>query len=130
MTFEKFDGLGEPCRNRLGVLVRAQIARDADQTDNRPGTIPNRQFRSQAPSWSPTGIPMQLQTVEDRFGRTQDPFILRVIQFTQLLRKNLPRAASQQFMFFTKATSVDQGLVDREITAMAIFQEKRDFRHM
>src|SRR3974390_2278180 len=110
--------------------MSAQITRDADQTDNRPGTIANGQLGGQTPSWSATCIPMQFQTVEDWFGRTQDRFILGVIQFTQLLRKNLPRAAAQQFMFFTKAASVPQGLVDREIPAMAIFQEKGDFRHM
>src|SRR4029077_15389322 len=86
--------------------------------------IAHRQLRSQTPTGSAMGVPMQFEVIDNCAARADDSLILLGVKFGELLWKDLLDMSAEQFLFIAATTSFNEGLIDGDVTAAGVFYKK------
>ena len=78
----------------------------------------------QAPAGFPRGVPVHVQVVHDRLARAQDLLVLLRIDLGQVPGEDLEDRSPQQLVLVFEPAALNERLVDRDITALAVFNQK------
>lgn len=76
MGFEIFQSAGEAGGDTFAVTGSAQIAGNADDTDDDAEMIAHRKFGRETPAWATMRVPMEFQMVDDPAAGADDVLIL------------------------------------------------------
>ena len=69
-------------------------------------------------------VPMQLQMVNYRAASLDNSLVLVGINFGEFLGENLLDVPAEKFLFIAATATINQGLIDGDVTAASIFDEE------
>ena len=76
------------------------------------------------------GVPVQFEVIDDCAASPDHRLILIGVNLGKLFRKNLLNMTSEQFLFVAATTTFDEGLIDGEVTAASVLDEKCRVRNV
>jgi len=124
MLLEVFQSAGEAGRNGVAITGRAQVARNAYHTNNRPVLIAHGQFGSEAPARTAMSIPVQFEVIDDWPAGSEDFLVLFSVESAQFAGKDFADVAANKLIFVAATDAFDEGLVHREVTAFCVLNEE------
>ena len=124
MGLKEFQSAGETGGNTFAITWSAQIPRGSDDTGDDTVMIAHREFRRQTPTGPAMRVPMQFQMIDDRAASADNGLVLIGVKFGQFFRKNFLHVPAKEFLFIAATTTFDEGLIDGDITAASVLDEK------
>ena len=70
------------------------------------------------------GVPMQFEVIDNWAASPDDGLILLGVKFGKFFWKDLLDVAAEQFLFITATTTLNEGLIDSDVTAAGVFDKK------
>ena len=67
---------------------------------------------------------MQFKVVDDWAASADDGLVLDGVNFGELFWKDLLDMSAEQFLFITATTTLNEGLIDGDVTAAGVFDKK------
>jgi len=92
--------------------------------------IAHGKFRRQTPTGPTMRVPMQFQVIDDGAAGADDGLVLDSVKRGELFWKDLLHMSSEQFLFVTATTTLDQRLIDSDVTAACVFNKKGCVRNV
>lgn len=126
-VFHRFD---EARWDGAAPAGHSQVAGYADDPNDVSPRVEDGELGRQAPAGFPPGVPVHVQMVHERLARAQDLLVLLGIDFGKFLRKDLGDSSAQQLVLLFEPASLDEGLVDGDITAPEVFNKESYLGHM
>ena len=128
MFLDILNGVGDG-RIVFAALVRGvQIPGNAHQANHQALTIPQRKLVGQTPTPAAGRIEMELKLIQDGGAILQDTLVLGAIGFAQGRGKQFISSPADQLIFFMAVAALHEGLIDDDILATAVFDEKDHVR--
>jgi hypothetical protein len=106
-----------------------EVTRDAGNPHDPVVGASKGELVGQTPTLDPRRIEVELETLDDRDPRCQDPEVLVEKSVSEWRGKDFLRGATQEFVLTKPPTAHDQGLVDHDIAALSILDEKDHVRN-
>lgn len=130
VVLELVERSGEIKGDLAGSDGRSNVARDADQTDDLPGGITDRQLRREAPSRLVWGGPMQFKVVQERAASLQHGLVLGGRNAAKFTGTNFGGPLAEHLGFVAQTVPLDEGTVNHQVPSGRILDEEHHVRRL
>jgi hypothetical protein len=130
MSFKIFQSAGETGRDAFAIARCAKISGNSDDADDDAMVIAHRQLGRQTPTRASMSVPMKFQMIDNGAPGADNSLVLIGVKLREFFGEYLLYVATEKFLLIAATTAINQGLIDSDVTATSIFDEKCGVRNV